>query len=183
MRFTIAVLMFAMQLSAAAPCCGVTAIGRDGVITAKETASGRVFQFSAKPDVATRMRVGQDVYANFATKQVSLDGIQPCCTIVNLGAAATPAGPIDASRVNVKGTATPAGPIDSAAPAQPCCTVVTINVRTGMATARDKASGRTFQFKIQGAASKLKSGDAIYANFATRKVSVDGAQPCCNIIQ
>jgi hypothetical protein len=159
--------MFTMRLPAASPCCGVTAVGRDGVITAKETATGRVFQFSVKPDMAARMKIGQEVYANFNARQVSLDGLAPCCSITNLGAATSPAGPID-----------------SAAPSTPCCTVVSVNARTGMATARDKATGRTFQFKIQGAAaSKLKAGDAIYANFAAGKVSVDGAAPCCTITQ
>ena len=53
----------------------------------------------------------------------------------------------------------------------------------GMATARENATGKTFQFKIEGAATKLKAGDKVFANFATRQVSVDGAEPCCTIKQ
>ena len=96
--------------------------------------------------------------AGFAGK-VSVDGATPCCNIA-------------------AGSATTA----AAMPGTPCCSIVSIDARTGLATARDKATGKTFQFKIQGAASKLKVGDAIYANVAAGQVSVDGLQPCCNII-
>jgi hypothetical protein len=166
----------------ASPCCGLVSVdARTGTATALDRASGRTFQFSIQGAAAAKLKAGDAVYANFAAGNVSVDGITPCCGITQ---AAAPVGPIDGNRGNVKGTATPASPIDSAAPATPCCSVVSVNARTGTATALNKASGRTFQFKIQGAAaSRLKAGDAIYANFAAGKVSVDGATPCCNITQ
>jgi len=75
-----------------APCCYVTAIdSRTGLVTAKENASSRAFQF--KPTNAKQirdLRVGSPVYANFAKSQVSLDGHVACCNILNL---ATPGIP------------------------------------------------------------------------------------------
>ena len=159
MKLALAILILAMPLYAATPCCGVTAIGRDGVITAKDVKTGRIFQFSVKPEVMLGMKVGQDVYANFDTKKVSVDGVTPCCNIFNLDA-------VDA-KGNLK-----LGVSD----------VVSIDAGTHIATARDKATGRTFQFKIEGAAIKLKAGDIIFANFAVGKVSVDQLGPCCSII-
>jgi Cu/Ag efflux protein CusF len=49
--------------------------------------------------------------------------------------------------------------------------------------ARETATGRTFQFKVNDAAllKSLKVGQKIYANFATKKVSVDGLVPCCSM--
>jgi len=75
--------------SPATPCCGVTSIGKDGVITAKETKGTRTFQFQvADPAQRRQLRVGAPVYANFSTKQVSLDGKKACCTIANVSVAA-----------------------------------------------------------------------------------------------
>ena len=76
--------------SAAAPCCGVTEIAKNGLITARETRGARMFQFQvADPALRSRLRVGAPVYANFDTKQVSLDGKKPCCTILKITTAAT----------------------------------------------------------------------------------------------
>ena len=87
--------------SAATPCCGVTNISRDGQVTAQETRGARTFQFHvADPAQLRGLRVGAPVYANFDTKQVSLDGKKPCCKILNISTAArqpvpgtTPAAP------------------------------------------------------------------------------------------
>jgi len=75
--------------SAAPPCCGVTSIAKNGQITAKETNGARTFQFQvADPALRSKLRVGSPVYANFDTKQVSLDGKKPCCKILNISTAA-----------------------------------------------------------------------------------------------
>jgi hypothetical protein len=75
--------------SAASPCCGVTSIAKSGEITAKETNGARTFQFQvADPALRSRLRVGAPVYANFDTKQVSLDGKKPCCTMLKISTAA-----------------------------------------------------------------------------------------------
>ena len=55
-----------------------------------------------------------------------------------------------------------------------------------MVTAADKATKRTFQFTVTDAAvlKTLKTGQAIYGDFKTMKVSLnpDGLSPCCNIV-
>ena len=75
--------------SAASPCCGVTNIAKDGQITAQETRGARTFQFQvADPALRSKLRIGSPVYANFDTKQVSLDGKKSCCTILKISTAA-----------------------------------------------------------------------------------------------
>lgn len=72
----LALLAISLSVHAASPCCTVTAIdARSGVITAKESATGRSFTFRLRDLNALRMlRVGQPVFANFAASEVSLDG-------------------------------------------------------------------------------------------------------------
>jgi hypothetical protein len=76
--------------SAADPaCCAVTSIAKSGEITAKETKGARTSQFQvADPALRSRLRVGAPVYANFDTRQVSLDGKKSCCTILKISTAA-----------------------------------------------------------------------------------------------
>ncbi len=68
--------------------------------------------------------------------------------------------------------------------ATPCCGVTAIDARAGIATAREAATGRTFQFKVSDAKqlAKLKVGQKVYANFGTQKVSLDGRTECCPIV-
>ncbi len=68
--------------------------------------------------------------------------------------------------------------------AAPCCTVTGVNAKTGMVTARETATGRSFQFKATNAAllKTLSAGSPIYANFSTKQVSVNGEVPCCSIV-
>ena len=74
--------------AAAEACCNVTNIANDGEITAQESRGARTFQFQvADPALRSKLRVGTPVYANFDTKQVSLDGKKPCCTIVKISSA------------------------------------------------------------------------------------------------
>jgi hypothetical protein len=67
------------------PCCSITRI-QGQTITAQETATGRTFEFSATGAVLSGLRVGQNVYANFTAKQVSVNGASPCCSITSLRA-------------------------------------------------------------------------------------------------
>ena len=75
------------------PCCAITAINaRAGQVTARVNASGQVFTFTASASVVNSLKLGQGVYANFTSKQVSLDGRSACCQIVSITpAAAAPA--------------------------------------------------------------------------------------------
>ncbi len=76
------------QASAAAACCKITAIDpHTGVVTARQDASGQTFQFAASPAVLRTLRLGQGVYANLRSRQVSIDGRSACCNIVSIGAA------------------------------------------------------------------------------------------------
>src|SRR5688572_7155047 len=91
---TLALSMFIVLLPAEAgePCCGITAIDtKTQTVTARETKTGRTFQFKvADARALTSLKVGQAVHADFTTMKVSLkpDGAQPCCNVVNLRAPA-----------------------------------------------------------------------------------------------
>lgn len=69
----------------AAPCCGIVSIdAATGVVTATVNADKRVFTFKVTDARTLRaLRVGQGVFANFRTKQVSVDGAAPCCGITS----------------------------------------------------------------------------------------------------
>ncbi|HXM96143.1 MAG TPA: GH25 family lysozyme [Candidatus Dormibacteraeota bacterium] len=73
-------------------CCTITAIDTStGVVTAKENATGKIFQFKVTDAALLRsLKVGQGVYANFSMKQVSLDGSTVCCSIISSGATPPP---------------------------------------------------------------------------------------------
>ena len=79
------------------PCCGVTAIeARTGTVTAKVNATGQSFTFrSGDARALLSIKVGSSVYANFTTRQVSLDGRSACCPITGgpLAAAVAPVVP------------------------------------------------------------------------------------------
>lgn len=66
-----------------AACCTITAIdARARVVHAKVTASGSVFEFTARtPATLASLRVGQAVQVDFSTGRVSLDGRTVCCTV------------------------------------------------------------------------------------------------------
>jgi hypothetical protein len=74
---------------ATVPCCEITAINlRSGLAFAKVKTSGQLFEFAVKdPALLKSLRIGQSVFADFRTRQVSLDGRTTCCSIV------TPPGP------------------------------------------------------------------------------------------
>ncbi|HWH51228.1 MAG TPA: hypothetical protein VN651_06765 [Gemmatimonadaceae bacterium] len=65
------------------PCCSITAINAAaGVVTGKVTSNASTFQFKiANKQTLAGVKVGQAVYANFTTHQVSLDGRSACCTV------------------------------------------------------------------------------------------------------
>ena len=68
--------------------------------------------------------------------------------------------------------------------ATPCCAITAIDVRTGIVSARDRANGRVIRFKVADAAllRSVKVGQSVYADSGTQKVSLDGAAPCCAIL-
>jgi len=102
---------FLRPAAAAEPCCQITGIDTSrGTVTAKESASQRTFQFTVKDRLLlSGLKVGQRIYANFNTKQVSVDGGSFCCAIVSISATAPQPAP--------RPTTAPSTP--SAAPARP----------------------------------------------------------------
>ena len=87
------VLLVAVLLATLAPVaraqalsrCSITAINEStGIVSAKVNESGAVFQFKVTDaKLLAGLHVGQDVYANFTTRQVSLDGKKMCCEITS----------------------------------------------------------------------------------------------------
>ena len=67
---------------AISPCCNITAIAKGGLVTAKDTATGKTFQFQVSDQALMKsLRVGQQIYADFGTQKVSVDGVAPCCNV------------------------------------------------------------------------------------------------------
>src|SRR5882762_6253046 len=165
----------APRARAASPCCEITKIDlATGVATAKVIATGQSFQFKVS-DVALlhSLKVGQGVFANFKTQKVSVDGGGPCCEIVNL------------DKVGSAGNTAAARNLGNAVnPVSPCCQITSIDEAAGVVTAKVNSTGQTFQFKVANAAllHSLKVGQGVFANFKTHQVSVDGVQPCCDVI-
>jgi hypothetical protein len=72
------------------PCCNITSIAAGGLVTAQDRATGKSFQFQAKDQaLINSLHIGQNVYANFGTQQVSVDGATPCCGMVSGASAPT----------------------------------------------------------------------------------------------
>jgi len=111
--FLLMVLAFAaigLPAYAALPCCTVTGVSaKTGMVTAKETSTGRTFKFKADPATLKTLSVGSPIYANFSTKQVSTNGLVPCCAIVSLSAAV----PVAASGKSAPASANVAAPASS----------------------------------------------------------------------
>ena len=66
---------------------------------------------------------------------------------------------------------------------QKCCVIKSINAATGIVSAADKTSGRTFQFSVkdQDLLNSLRVGQSVNANFSTNQVTIYGGTPCCGI--
>jgi hypothetical protein len=76
-------------------------------------------------------------------------------------------------------------PVREASAVEPCCSITAIDARSGVVSARETATGRAFQFRLDDAALlvTVKVGQAVDADFKTMKVTVRPAQeePCCGI--
>jgi hypothetical protein len=154
-------------------CCMIVAIdGNTGIVTVKVNATGNVFQFkpndfspvhSYRAGLAN-LKPGQRVFANFTNHQVSLDGR----TAFGI----------------MTGAPKPLQPPDGVKPSDPCCGIVAIDANTGIVTVKVNATGALIQFKPDGfspidgmrsnALASLKPGQAVYANFTTHQLSLDG---------
>src|SRR5687767_430932 len=99
-------LVSAAESRAGEPCCSIVEIGASGVVTAREAATRRTFEFQVDRRLLSTLKVGQPVHADFTTMRVSVqpDGSEPCCSIVSASPTAAPTG--------------------RSTGAQPCCAVV-----------------------------------------------------------
>src|SRR6185437_7886026 len=86
LAFTVLFSLATPKVFAIEPCCSITGIDqKSGTVTARENATSRVFTFKVTDaKLLSSLKIGQGVYANFTTKQVSLNGTQACCAITNL---------------------------------------------------------------------------------------------------
>jgi hypothetical protein len=97
MRYAFAVLLLAALSAPAAAqltCCSrVTAIdARTGLVSATSSPAGSAFTFEVKDRLQlARLRVNQQVYADFAARTVGLDARTVCCQMVGTPAVASPA--------------------------------------------------------------------------------------------
>ena len=69
------------------------------------------------------------------------------------------------------------------ATAKPCCTIAAVNERTGIVTARERSTGKTFRFQVKDRAllKTLTAGQGVWADFAAKQVSVRPAEPTANL--
>ena len=76
------------------------------------------------------------------------------------------------------------------APEDPCCTITSIDGKTGLVTARISGTVKWFRFRPAGfepidsarLLSSLKVGQKVWLNFDTRMVSINWADPCCPVV-
>lgn len=170
------------------PCCLITSIeASTGVVTAKVNATGQAFQFKVTDATLLRsLKIGQGVYANLKTHQVSVDGKTPCCQIISVGRGApqsAQSGPASTSSSHPPTAAPPRAQSSSGANSA-CCAITSIKAPEQLVTAKVNTSGQTFEFKVtnQAVLQSLKVGQVVYANFKTQQVSLDGVNPCCQIV-
>jgi hypothetical protein len=158
-------------------CCSIVSVNAiNGVVTATVNATGQQFQFTLTNTAQARaLRAGQAVYANFTTKQVSLDGQHIAGQIVNAGVAPGVKGVGSAPAQQALGAATNAE--------GPCCNIAAIDTNTGIVTAKVSATGQQFQFTMNNPVQlqSLHVGQAVYANFTSKQVSLDGKTPAGQI--
>lgn len=73
---------------------------------------------------------------------------------------------------------------EPAAQALACCSITGIERSTGVVSAKVTATNQAFQFKMNDARAlaSVRTGQAVYANFRTGTVSLDGRTVCCTIV-
>lgn len=143
----------------------ITAIDKSKrVITAKVDSSGQLFQFTPVTNTELNsLKVGQTLFANFDTLQVFL----------NEGHLA---GRITSALSSTEPSLAGSSPAQNASSSWNKAIITSIDAGTGIVTARDSATRKSFQFRVANAAilSQLHLRQSILANFAGRQISFDG---------
>lgn len=141
------------------------------------------FMAKAKAVVQLIEEVGK-AYQEFKGSPTGAGGTGTDAGGVSGGSGATP----ERAQISTQPAVNPARVANPAMPccgSAPCCEITGINAATGVVTAKVKATGQSFQFKVTDAAllHTLKISQGVYANLATRQVSVNGMAPCCVIVR
>jgi len=168
--FSVLALICPSRAQAGTPCCGIISINlTTGVVTAQVNVTGQQFEFKlSNPAQLKTLKVGQAVYANLTTGQVSLDGQHIVGKVISISSAPASKGVGTTPAQQGLGAATN--------PAAPCCGIIGIDNSSGVVTAKVNATGQQFQFKLSNPAQlgMLNVGQAIYANLAAKQVSLNG---------
>jgi len=70
-----------------------------------------------------------------------------------------------------------------AAALDPCCGIQSVDTRTGIVTAIDRATGQSFHFQANPAQLQgLRPGQPVYGNAASGRVGLTQAEPCCTVV-
>jgi hypothetical protein len=145
------------------PCCAITSIDVAKSLVTARSKAGQIIQFEVKDATLMKsLRVSQGIWMHPSGK-VAIKYADPCCNVI---------GPAEgAAKADVT-------------PVEPCCNITALNLATGIVTAREGATGRTFRFEVKDAAllKSLKVGQAVFADFGSSKVRIHGVEPCCGII-
>lgn len=174
---------------AGTPCCNITDIDtKKGIVSARETTTGRQFKFSlTNPVLVRRIKVGQGVQADFAAGKVTVVGIDGRYPIIDMAPAATGTkGTKAAPAVAAQGSPPGKNTLLTTAANKICCTITAVDPRSGVVSARDNATGRNFKFVANNKKTPLKGlkpGQGVYAHFASKQVSLDGGSACCHITE
>jgi hypothetical protein len=145
-------------------CCYITGVNsKTDVVTAKVNSTGQLFQFRLKNRAQlSQLKVGQAIYANLKTDQISLDGKNVVGSILygSVGHLVPP------------NTNNPTAEAPSAAGAT--CNVMLVDRQRRQAVAEDQDAS-IFEFTASPAVlQNLQPQQRIYANFSRKKVSLDG---------
>jgi hypothetical protein len=67
----------------------------------------------------------------------------------------------------------------------PCCSITTVDRKTGIVTAKNNATGETFEFRLRDAAQvgNIRIGDQVSTDVRTRQVTVHSFQPVEGILR
>lgn len=102
------------------PCCTITALdARSDTATARENATSRVFVFKVSDArLFASLRIGQGVYANFTSHQVSIDGKSACGVILSITppSAAPQSAPAPAAPRSAPAPSPPTGSVPGGTP-------------------------------------------------------------------
>ncbi len=99
---------------AADPCCDITSIGENGLVTVRDTATNSVFQLQVDDKrLLLKLRIGSRISADFGTQKVSVDSGQPAAETM-----------LQPGHTPPDGAKLPAVKMPTVMGIQPCCSVV-----------------------------------------------------------